>query len=65
VKLSAGHGWFFKATQTTGEVWLIKCCDSRVNVARRTPHCALGDPEGFGGPRESVEVRALVLHDGP
>ena len=65
VRHSIGHRWFFKSAQTPGEIWLVKCFDSRADVARRTPHSALDDPEAFGGARESVEVRALVLHDSP
>jgi hypothetical protein len=65
VKHGVGHKWFYKKGQTPEEVWLIKCFDSWTNVARRTPHSAFDDPDGFGEARESVEVRALVLHDDP
>ena len=59
-----GHRWFYLKEQTPSEVMLIKCFDSKADGrARRTPHSAFIDPGTEGeSPRESIEVRALVLH---
>jgi len=64
VRHSEGQKWHYLSAQGTEEVTLIKCFDSKEGVAKMAPHCSFDDataPEGVA-PRESVEVRALVLY---
>lgn len=64
VKHGTGHRWMYKSRQTSDEVWVFKCFDSRVDVARRVPHSAFKLPgQRKEGSRQSIEVRALVLFD--
>lgn len=61
---SDGHRWHFKYRQEPGEVLLIKCFDSRADVARRALHSAFEDPEQVDAEyRESIETRALLFYD--
>lgn len=46
------------------EVLLIKCFDSRRDVARWAPHSAIQTEEDFGPARESIEVRCFVFWEG-
>jgi hypothetical protein len=65
-KLTGTHRWFYKSNLTPDEVLFIKCFDSKLDGrARRVPHTAFEIPgtEGKEG-RESIEVRALVFHEG-
>jgi hypothetical protein len=58
--------WYYKSGLTPEEVLLIKCFDSKLDGrARRVPHTAFEVPntEDREG-RESIEVRALVFHEG-
>ncbi|KUJ06562.1 methyltransferase-like protein [Mollisia scopiformis] len=64
VRPSLEHKWHYLYKQTSEEVLLIKCFDSKTDGrARRVPHSAFVD-EGHEGDvaRESIEVRALVFH---
>lgn len=62
VKPNEKHKWYFKYAQKPDEVTLIKCYDSREDVARRVPHSAFEDAaEKDRDGRESIEVRALVF----
>lgn len=64
VRPSAGHRWHFKHQQRPDEVLLIKCFDSRTDVARRALHSAFEDPDEVDGEfRESIETRALLFYD--
>lgn len=74
MKYHEDQKWFYKYHQTPEEVLLIKCFDNRAGVgseerykerAKRVPHSAFEIPgtEGEEG-RESIEVRALVFHEG-
>jgi hypothetical protein len=64
VKPNPAHRWYFKYAQQPDEVVLIKCFDTLESVARRTPHCAIEDPDEKDKEcRESVEVRCLVFYD--
>ncbi len=64
VKPNPAHRWFFKYEQQPDEVMLIKCFDTIESVARRAPHSAFADPAHEDeGPRESVEIRAMVFYD--
>ena len=59
-----GHRWHFKYRQGPGEVLLIKCFDSRPDVARRALHSAFEDPDHAADDyRESIETRALLFYD--
>jgi hypothetical protein len=58
-----GQRWYYAPLITPDEVLLIKGYDSLTDRARFTPHGAFdlpGTPEG-APPRESIEVRTLVL----
>ncbi|KAF2166886.1 hypothetical protein M409DRAFT_66430 [Zasmidium cellare ATCC 36951] len=55
------HRWYLPKRQTPEEVLLIKCFDSKKDVARRAPHSAVQMPGDHGPPRESVEVRCFLF----
>ena len=64
-----GHRWYYLSQQMKEEILVFKIFDSKTDgTARRVPHSSFVDPEfenegGEGvGPRESIEVRALVFH---
>ncbi|KAL8724790.1 MAG: hypothetical protein Q9181_006671 [Wetmoreana brouardii] len=64
VRPNERHRWYYLGNQTPEETLLIKCFDSVIDGrARRAPHSAF-TLEGKEGEeeRESIEVRALVLH---
>jgi len=65
VSYNPNHRWWYLSGQTPDEVTLIKCFDSKEDVARLTPHSAFLDktspPEAPH--RESIEVRTLVFSD--
>ncbi|KAF2730112.1 hypothetical protein EJ04DRAFT_586812 [Polyplosphaeria fusca] len=64
VKHSPKHRWYYKHRMSPEEVLLIKCFDSKKNVARRALHSAFEDPVFTNEKsRQSIEVRCLVLHD--
>jgi hypothetical protein len=54
--------WFYYPHMRRGEVLLLKCYDSREDVARFSPHTAFDDPATPNGarPRESIELRCFV-----
>lgn len=58
------HRWFYVPEMRTDEALLIKCFDSRTDVARFAPHTAFVDPTtpADAPPRVSIEVRTLVFH---
>lgn len=61
VAANPGHKWYWPSGMKQDEVLLIKCFDSRTDVARRAPHCAIQTPMDQGPPGESIEVRCLVV----
>jgi hypothetical protein len=69
VRYNHSHRFYSPSQQTSEEISLIKCFDSKKTegLARLTPHTAFYD-ERFRGkegvrPRESIEVRCLVFYD--
>jgi hypothetical protein len=58
------HRWHYVKEQRPDEVLLIKCYDSRSDVARFAPHTAFLVPNAPGDAptRESIELRTLVFH---
>jgi hypothetical protein len=65
VTYDSAHRWYYVPRMETDEVLLLKCYDSRTDGrARFAPHTAFIDPTTPPGapPRESIELRALVLH---
>lgn len=60
---SPAHRWSYFPNMGLDEALLIKCYDSRRDVARFTPHVAFEDPNTPAGapPRESVEYRAIAF----
>lgn len=64
VKPNPAHRWYFKYGQQPDEVLLIKCCDSRLDVARRAPHSAFQNPQHADDAwRQSIEIRTMVFYD--
>lgn len=64
VKPNDGRKWYYWSGMQTDEVILMKCWDSRTDVKeRRCPHASFDDPRmpKNARPRESIEVRCLVL----
>ena len=59
------HRWFYVSKMTTEEALLIKCYDSRRDVARFTAHSAFVDPTTPPGAprRESIEIRTVAFFD--
>ena len=57
--------WFYYPRMRRGEVLLLKCYDSREDVARFSPHTAFDDPATpqDARPRESIELRCFVAFD--
>ena len=60
---SPAHRWLYFPRMTTDETILIKCYDSREDVARFAPHVAFEDPATPPGaaPRESIEIRTVAF----
>jgi len=57
--------WYYYPRMRRGEVLLLKCYDSREDVARFSPHTAFDDPATpqDARPRESIELRCFVAFD--
>jgi hypothetical protein len=64
VAFSPDHRWHYVKEQRPDEVILVKCYDSRTDVARFTPHTAflVSDAPPDAPTRESIELRTLVFH---
>lgn len=62
VTYSPDHRWSYYPRMTGREVLLLKCYDSRQDVARFSPHTAFDDPATppDARPRESIELRSFV-----
>jgi hypothetical protein len=60
-----GHRWLYFPKMTPDEVILIKCYDTRHDVARFAPHTAFIDPTtpADAPPRESIEIRTVAFFD--
>jgi hypothetical protein len=64
-RYNPAHRWFFLPAMQPDEVLLLKCFDSATDGrARFVPHSAFIDPTAPADapPRESIELRALVIH---
>lgn len=57
--------WFYYPELALDEAILIKCYDSRTDVARFTPHTAFDNPltPPNARPRESIEFRTIAFFD--
>jgi hypothetical protein len=64
VQFNPTHRWHYVKEQQPEEVLLLKCYDSRNDVARFAPHTAFIEPDApeNAPPRESIELRTLVFH---
>ena len=64
VAFSPEHRWHYIQQQRPDEVIVIKCYDSRIDVARCAQHTAFLVPDAPADvpPRESIELRTLVFH---
>lgn len=62
---SPRHRWHYVPDMALDEALLIKCYDSRIDVARFTPHTAFESPQTRPGapPRESIEFRTIAFFD--
>ena len=62
---SQAHRWLYFPRMTPDETILIKCYDTRRDVARFAPHSAFTDPTTPEGaaPRESIEIRTVAFFD--
>jgi hypothetical protein len=62
---SPAHRWFYVSKMTTDEALLIKCYDSRRDVARFTAHSAFTDPTtpADAPARASIEIRTVAFFD--
>lgn len=62
---SPEHRWLYFPRMTPDETILIKCYDTRTDVARFAPHSAFTDPTTPAGapPRESIEIRTVAFFD--
>ena len=60
---SPAHRWLYFPKMTPDETILIKCYDSRADVARFAPHSAFADPTtpADAAPRESIEIRTVAF----
>ena len=65
VSYSPRHRWWYAPDMALDEALLIKCYDSRTDVARFTPHTAFENPQTRAGapPRESIEFRTIAFFD--
>jgi len=65
VKYNPNHKWKYVRGMEPDEFVLLKCFDSRLDVARFTPHTAFMDPSTPPDalPRQSIELRTLVFYD--
>ena len=65
VTYSPRHRWYFYPHMRTDEALLLKCYDSRKDVARFAPHSAFENPLApkNAPPRESIELRAFVFFE--
>lgn len=62
---AAHHRWYYVPDMQLDEALLIKCYDSRPDVARFTPHTAFESPltPADARPRESIEFRTIAFFD--
>lgn len=62
---SPQHRWWYAPDMGPDEALLIKCYDSRPDVARFTPHTAFDNPlaRPSAPPRESIEFRTIAFFD--
>jgi hypothetical protein len=66
VTYNSAHRWYYASALGVGEALIFRCYDSATDGrARFTPHAAFIDPTAppDAPPRESLELRALVLYD--
>jgi hypothetical protein len=67
VRFNPAHRWYYVPDMQPDEALLLKCYDSSTDGrARFVPHTAFEDPTALGDvlPRESIELRTLVFHQG-
>ena len=67
VVFNPAHRWHYIRQQRPDEALLLKCYDSRTDVARFAPHTAFLQPDAPANAptRESIELRTLVFHKEP
>lgn len=67
VRYSPRQAWRYFPTAALDEVILIKCYDTREDIAQWAPHTAFDNPLAPPGtpPRESIEFRTIAFFDEP
>jgi hypothetical protein len=64
VRYNPNHRWYYAKDMQADEAWLFKGYDSLGSVARFTPHTGFSNPDCPDRflPRESIELRAMVIY---
>jgi hypothetical protein len=59
------HRWFYAPAMQLDEALLLKCADTRANVAPLSPHTSFDNPLAPPGtpPRQSIEFRTIAFFD--
>jgi len=59
------HKWYYTSSMGNDEIYLLKCFDSKLDVARWTAHTGFIDANSptDAKPRESIETRTMVFFD--
>lgn len=65
LRYSARHAWHYYPAAALDEAILIKCYDTRDDIAQWAPHTAFDNPQTPPGtpPRESIEFRTIAFFD--
>ena len=65
LRYNPAQRWSYFPNMQLDEALLIKCYDSRTDVARFTPHTAFADPNtpADAPPRQSIEFRTIAFFD--
>ncbi len=65
LRYNPAQRWNYFPNMQLDEALLIKCYDSRTDIARFTPHTAFADPStpADAPPRESIEFRIIAFFD--
>lgn len=65
LRYNPAQRWSYFPNMGLDEALLIKCYDSRADVARFAPHTAFADPAtpSYAPPRQSIEFRTIAFFD--
>ncbi|HCP00431.1 MAG TPA: methyltransferase, partial [Rhodospirillaceae bacterium] len=64
-RYNPNHQWVYFPRMVPDEIILLKCYDSRTDVARWTAHTAFDDPTSpaDAAPRQSIETRTIAFYE--